>query len=347
MPSHTPFEQAKRSVFDRVRPGAERLFGISGELDEGSRTAGLRGGLIGAGTSLLKSTAPVRASERGSTLSNIAEAIEAAQAGSAEAISRRAQAGESQRQRRSRDILAGGAGDFESVVRMLLVNGDLKGASTVAGIAQALAQGESQQPTIKTIDLGDKWQVISPITGEPIRTYDKTQDGQDRLKTVNTWYGNFAQRTTDHAKTALNFRKVETAADGGPAGDLTLLFGFMKLIDPTSVVRESEFATAAATGSVPERLRGVINKVLSGERLTDTQRADFLQEARDIARETRADMNSIIREMGTITEPLGLKSSDYTFDYFADINTERGGRPAETGDALDKAIDEALRLRGR
>ena len=61
-----------------------------------------------------------------------------------------------------------------------------------------------------------------------------------------------------------------------PAGDLALIFGFMKLQDPTSVVREGEFATAANAAGVPDRIRNMYNKVIQGTRLTPEQRTDFL-----------------------------------------------------------------------
>ena len=84
--------------------------------------------------------------------------------------------------------------------------------------------------------------------------------------------------------TAKDFLKVNdawdriqvSAANPSSAGDLALIFNFMKLLDPESVVREGEFATAQNTGSVDERIWGLYNRILNGKRLTDTQRADFL-----------------------------------------------------------------------
>jgi len=53
----------------------------------------------------------------------------------------------------------------------------------------------------------------------------------------------------------------------------------MKMLDPGSVVRESEFATAAATGSYGERFQAAILKIWSGERLAPVMRADFVDKA--------------------------------------------------------------------
>ena len=53
----------------------------------------------------------------------------------------------------------------------------------------------------------------------------------------------------------------------------------MKVLDPGSVVRESEFATAANSAGVPDRIRAQYNKVLRGERLAHNTRADFVDRA--------------------------------------------------------------------
>lgn len=71
-------------------------------------------------------------------------------------------------------------------------------------------------------------------------------------------------------------RVLESAKDPSAAGDVALIFNYMKILDPNSVVRESEYATAANAGSVPERIRAQYNKALSGERLDPNVRADFV-----------------------------------------------------------------------
>ena len=40
-----------------------------------------------------------------------------------------------------------------------------------------------------------------------------------------------------------------------PASDMSLVFGFMKMLDPSSVVRETEYATAKNATGVPDQVR--------------------------------------------------------------------------------------------
>jgi len=73
----------------------------------------------------------------------------------------------------------------------------------------------------------------------------------------------------------------QVIASGQGAADLALIFGFMKMLDPTSVVRESEFGMAAQTGGLPGYLKSMLGKVSSGDVLTPTERKKLLGQARN------------------------------------------------------------------
>jgi hypothetical protein len=92
--------------------------------------------------------------------------------------------------------------------------------------------------------------------------------------------GEFDTKTKDFATTRDAYsRVVNVASNPSPAGDISLIFSFMKMNDPNSTVREGEYATAQNAGSVPQRVWGIYNKVLNGETLTPAQRADFVKQA--------------------------------------------------------------------
>ena len=83
------------------------------------------------------------------------------------------------------------------------------------------------------------------------------------------------------------FRDVSTqydkikfaAANDSAAGDLSLIFGYMKMLDPGSTVREGEFANAQNAAGVPEQIINKYNQAKTGERLNPNQRKDFLRQA--------------------------------------------------------------------
>lgn len=74
------------------------------------------------------------------------------------------------------------------------------------------------------------------------------------------------------------YKKV-LAAEPTAAGDLSLVFAYMKMLDPTSVVREQEFANAKNAAGVPDIVRNQYNKLLSGQFLGADQRVEFKQQA--------------------------------------------------------------------
>lgn len=82
-------------------------------------------------------------------------------------------------------------------------------------------------------------------------------------------------------KTAKDLEKL-SANMSGPAS-IAMVFKFMKALDPTSVVREGEFATAENSAGVPEAIRNTYNKLMEGGRLGEQQVKSFVSTARDLA----------------------------------------------------------------
>ena len=63
------------------------------------------------------------------------------------------------------------------------------------------------------------------------------------------------------------------------ASDMSMIFAYMKMLDPGSTVREGEFATAENSGGLSEKLTNYYNKAIEGKFLTPKQRQEFLQAA--------------------------------------------------------------------
>ena len=74
-------------------------------------------------------------------------------------------------------------------------------------------------------------------------------------------------------------RIIKSAKDPSAAGDLALIFNYMKVLDPASVVRESEFAAAAKAGGLGPRIQAAVEQIEKGTRLAPEQRADFVNRA--------------------------------------------------------------------
>lgn len=91
----------------------------------------------------------------------------------------------------------------------------------------------------------------------------------------------FEDKTKDYRTIAASYNRVVTSAtDPSAAGDLSLIFAYMKMLDPGSTVREGEFATAQNAGSIPQTIQGQYNKIVKGERMAASLRADFVDRAK-------------------------------------------------------------------
>ena len=82
----------------------------------------------------------------------------------------------------------------------------------------------------------------------------------------------------NEVNTAYKQIKVSTERPS-PANDLAAATKFMKLLDPTSVVRESELILAVEASGLADRISNTGNRILKGEKLTPTQRKDFFDAA--------------------------------------------------------------------
>ena len=114
---------------------------------------------------------------------------------------------------------------------------------------------------------------------------------------------------------------IGSAENASAAGDMALIFNYMKMLDPGSVVREGEFATAQNATGVPERIRNTYNSIKNGERLNPAQRQDFMATAgqvfegqnelyerdlgkyRDIAREYGFNPEAAVPSLPIIRQP--------------------------------------------
>jgi len=68
---------------------------------------------------------------------------------------------------------------------------------------------------------------------------------------------------------------VSSLSQGTPIGDVAGATKVMKLLDPGSVVRESELGIAMAASGRMDRLNNYFNNMMTGQKLTPTQREDF------------------------------------------------------------------------
>lgn len=123
-------------------------------------------------------------------------------------------------------------------------------------------------------------------------------------------YNTRVQTFTDMKQTYSNIKA--SAVDGSGAGDIALVTGFMKMLDPGSVVRETEFATARDTSGLLSKLQSMAKKVENGQFLTPQQRKDFSDLAGQYMKAADEHENRVRKDLGSVVQSYGL-SADNVF----------------------------------
>lgn len=144
---------------------------------------------------------------------------------------------------------------------------------------------------------------------------------------------------------------LRAAGDNSGASDIALIFGFMKTLDPTSTVREGEFATAQNSGSVDQSLMNLYNRALKGERLQPVQRAEFAKTAQGQFAVAQDRFDQLNQRYQGISQAYGYdpKRIVQTFPAIGTGTQSQRGAPAPnpaivaTPGTRDAAIAEARR----
>ena len=116
------------------------------------------------------------------------------------------------------------------------------------------------------------------------------------------------------------------ASEDSAVGDLSLIFGYMKMLDPGSVVREGEFATAQNAAGVPERIQNIYNRVVSGQRLSPSQRSSFKGQAGKLYETAQTQEGQVRQGIERIAKGYGLNTSNIF--YQATETPPKGGEPS-------------------
>ena len=145
-----------------------------------------------------------------------------------------------------------------------------------ARIRVAGASVPSQQPTFKdATSLRQEYQALPTVKA---------------FNEVNTAY--------NQIKTALT--------NPSPAGDLAGATKFMKLLDPTSVVRDTEMAMAMGATGLWDRVQNYYNTLAKGYKLTPDQRKDFMDSADRLYQVALQSKNAVENQYIDIANTGGL-----------------------------------------
>ena len=166
---------------------------------------------------------------------------------------------------------------FEKELQNFAVGNGIPGAYTDPGMRQALtdqlriSKGEAIQYGDRAVDKG----IHTFVTGRA----DK-----------------FSQQTSGYQQALQGYTRLKSSLQAGDAfGDIAAIFGFMKMLDPNSVVREGEFAVASSAGGLFARLEILGKQAVDGQRLTPSMRQEIMALSNELV-ETYNDAYSSKRD---------------------------------------------------
>ena len=183
-------------------------------------------------------------------------------------------------------------------------------------VAQQKATQELARDTARLSGVESREKVIQ-LVNKPTADLRKEFQAQPSVKDFNKV--NAAYNKIRKAFIAIKELPEEKKA----AADMAVIFSYMKILDPGSTVRESEYATAQNTTGAAGKVMNWWNNVKAGQILNDVQRQAFQKVARDIAQAQFDDLNIQINFYKSIAERKGIDALKVIPKKYLDI--------AETG----------------
>jgi len=167
-----------------------------------------------------------------------------------------------------------------------------------------------------------------------VKEQKRVEEEKAKPATVLSLRTQFRQESKTFTDTTEAFQRIlSSAKDPSAAGDLALIFNFMKVLDPGSVVRESEFKNAEqsdaffAKSGVPNFIIRARGKAIAGKRLTDTQRNDFVGRARELFGGQQQLQNQRIANFSRLAQSLNVDPSLVISQFEIDKQLQPGGLP--------------------
>lgn len=113
---------------------------------------------------------------------------------------------------------------------------------------------------------------------------------------------------------------IKVSEKPSAAGDLSLIFNYMKMLDPNSVVRESEFQNAENArawfdqNNVPTYMRLAYEQAKTGNKLLPEQRADFINQAQNLFNAQAERFNNEAAFYTNIANRSGIDPQDVVYN---------------------------------
>lgn len=191
---------------------------------------------------------------------------------------------------------------------------------------------------VSTNNLYDQLNPQQKAEVDRVRRERERDLGETKFSQANTLRDEYITATKPLGEIVMGYSRMKAGAqDASGAGDLAIVYGYIKMLDPTSVVREGELALAGQTGSVPEMIVQTYNNIIKGERLAPEVRERFISMAERLAVGARARADLITEKYTSLASGLKIDPSLVVVDLTGSNvlpkeagKAAAGGQPAPT-----------------
>jgi hypothetical protein len=193
-------------------------------------------------------------------------------------------------------------------------------------IAQGTMPYEAQSPDIRAVEyllgkplggtgatgmgqVGDYRRTLAPITkvNVPVDMTGGQKGFENEMSLGKAFKAEPIYKDYSDMQSAYG-QVVSSLKQGTPIGDVAGATKVMKLLDPGSVVRESELGIAMAAAGRMDRLQSYFSNMMSGNKLTPTQRDDFQSLSNELFAAASQAYNNKRREYEEFGTSYGFKN---------------------------------------
>jgi hypothetical protein len=190
--------------------------------------------------------------------------------------------------------------------------------ASIAGVPSNVLQSiiTPREPRVARTQLNERTgQIVNLDTGETMSAKGyvvppkEDKDDKPRFGEVASLRKEFNTETRPYKTVNDALKIIErlgTKDNPTPQDIQALIYAFVKVQDPTSVVRESEYANAANSIALADKLGSLQAIYLEGKRLSPTQRKDMVETARVLREEAMARYGALADSYESTATTFGM-----------------------------------------
>ena len=210
--------------------------------------------------------------------------------------------------------------------------------NTPTTLMKNLAAAGYQQGTPKYSNAINKYLNKSGVT---VNTSDEAFGLKDRFQGENTLRKGYDAQSKPFTDMERSFNRIYNSDSNG-VGDMSLMFAYMKLLDPASTVREGEIATLENAGGVPNAIISAYNKAKGTGKISDKMRKMIKAQSRKFYDAEYSKQKDRYDNAASTANKYGLDSVNITGKMPAYMELKKQEEASQVEKPLNEWTDEEL-----